>query len=93
MERRGAEASGKIDEAVKVLDESDDEVVDFDDPSLVRHVDDLRRTSVRMKSITNAPVPIDGDDTPVEPPNPTGRAGTARPLGRLVRPPRRPPTQ
>lgn len=89
MERRGAEASAKIDEAVKALDESGDEIVDFDDPSLVRHVDDLRRTSTRLKAITDPPPPpapeaIDFDDTPVHTP-----AGIARERG-LIRPPRKP---
>lgn len=95
MERRGREASEKIDEAVKTIDESDDgDGMDFNDPSLVRRIDDLRRTSARMKSITNVPEPVDFEATPLEVPAPptTSRAASV-PGRRLVRPPRRPPTQ
>lgn len=95
MERRGREASEKIDEAVKAIDESeDDDGMDFNDPSLVRHVDDLRRTSARMKSITSVPEPVDFEATPLEVPTPpaTSRAPSV-PGRRLVRPPRRSPTQ
>lgn len=98
MERRGREACGKIDEAVKALDESGDEIADFDDPSLVRRIEDLRQTTARMKSITDIPVPVDFDDTPVTPlevpiPIATAPTGTPTPGRRLVRPPRRPPTR
>jgi len=98
MERRGREACGKIDEAVKALDESDDEIADFDDPSLVQRIEDLRQTTTRMKSITDIPVPVDFDETPVTPlevpiPVTIAPAGTPAPGRRPIRPPRRPPTR
>lgn len=90
MERRGAEASRKIEEATKILEASadaDDEL-DFNDPSLIRHVDDLRRETQRTKALTGPPpdevalgTPPGGSPTPV--------LGVR--TGKLVRPPRKPP--
>jgi hypothetical protein len=82
MERRGAEASRKIDDAVKVVLAEGSAAGDFDfeDPSVVRHVDDLRE----MRRVTGAPpigTPPQGSVTPA--------VGVR--IARLVRPPRKPP--
>ena len=89
MERRGAEASRKIEEAVRILEEAGTtpDGLDFDDPSIIRHVEDLRRETTRTKALTGPPenlavgTPPDGSPTPV--------LGVR--VGRLVRPPRKPP--
>jgi hypothetical protein len=85
MERRGAEASRKIDDAVKAIDESADVIADmnFDDPSVVQHIADLKRVTRRVRAATVTP-PASG--TPPE--------GSAPPvparIARFVRSPRKP---
>ncbi len=99
LERLGAEASSKIDEATQIVDHSADDVLDdcWDDPSVVRHVADLKRTSARAKAESQPPLNVSTRAPLAIGTPPTGSAGPtlgpgSRPRG-SYRPPKRPPTK